>query len=746
MNRARLLGVVCLTLIFVFASGPLGPSRAANHPKARPHTPAAAHYSAALRPAAAPPVSVLTQHNDAQRTGANLSETTLTTANVNVDQFGKLFTRTVSGYIYAQPLVAAGVSLPGVGSRNVVYVATESNNVYAFNADDSDAAAPYWQVNLGTPMPSTDISPGYHDLTPEIGITATPVIDQESSTIYVVAKTRDAATGTYHHRLHALDLATGAEKFGGPVEITASVQGNGSGSLNGTITFDHLHQLNRPGLLLLDGVIYIAFGSHGDVEPYHGWVLGYDAATLQRVAVLNTSPDGTEAAIWQGGQGLAADADGNVYLVTGNGTFDVDQRGSDYGNAVIKLGTQDGLAVADWFAPYNVDQLRRLKPIQVGKGVVPKNFNDIDLGAGGPLVLPGTNLLLMVGKDHRLRVFDRGNLGHFFPDHNEDLQEFNAASFIFMGAPIYWDSPAGPQIYLWGAGDYLKAFRLTDSLFQPAPVSQSTFQSAFGYSNSAPLSLSANGSQAGSGIVWAPGAYTGDANQQTVAGILRAFDATDLTRELWNSKQNAARDDVGSFAKFNPPTVANGKVYVPTFSGQLQVYGLLPAITPAGAAYGDVGDEGRITVTAPAGIHWTAQASDGWITLVTAAGVGDGEVQYIVRDNFTGSPRQATINVAGRSFTVTQAGRAAADCAYTIAPLFASRAAPGGSGSITVSADGSCSWQATSSVTWITITSDCCGLGNGRVTYSVASNLSGSARKGVITIGRQSFAVKQAGQ
>ncbi|HJQ27591.1 MAG TPA: BACON domain-containing carbohydrate-binding protein [Blastocatellia bacterium] len=729
MNRARLLAVVCLTLIVTFASGLFDLSRAADSSKPLP------------RSTAVTAVSVLTHHNDRQRSGANLLETTLSPDNVNVNQFGKLFTRTVSGYVYAQPLVAAGVSVPGVGARNVVYVATESNNVYAFDADDSDAVAPYWQVNLGTPMPSGDIFPGYHDLTPEIGITSTPVIDPATNTIYVVAKTKDAPDGTYHHRLHALDLATGSEKFGGPAEINASVLGSGSGGSGGTVNFDHLHQLNRPGLLLLNNVVYIAFGSHGDADPYHGWVLGYDATTLQQVAVFNTTPDGAEAAIWQGGQGLAADTSGNIYLVTGNGTFDVDTGGRNYGNAVVKLSTANGLSVADWFVPYNVDQLRVQKATKAGKKTDgPRNMYDIDLGAGGPLLLPGTNLLLIVGKDHVLRLFDCNNLGNYFSDHNANLQEFSAASFIFMGAPIYGNG----QIYLWGAGDTLKAYALTGGLFETKPSSQSTFNSVFGYSNSSPLSLSANGTQAG--IIWALCSAGGDANGQTVPGILRAFDATDLSRELWNSQQNVARDDIGSFAKFNPPTIANGKVYVPTFSGQLHVFGLLPALDPLGAAFEASGDEGRIQITAPAGIHWTAQTSDNWIVIKSPSGVGDGEVTYVVRDNFSGSPRAGTISIAGQTFLIQQAGDAAINCTCTLAPAYMAFGVQGGSGQINLTTESHCSWEADSSVSWITITSGCCGIGSGQITYTVAENTGTTTRKGVITVGGESFAVKQTGK
>jgi hypothetical protein len=742
MNRARLVIVVLLALLAV--------ASAANHQSKATPPQKANDHAQDIRPVPLPTAtsaSVLTQHNDNQRTGANLLESKLSTANVNVNQFGKLFTRTVSGYIYAQPLVAADTNVPGAGLRNLLFVATESNNVYAFDADDSDMTAPYWQVNLGTPMPSQDIFAAYRDLTPEIGITATPVIDRTSNTIYVVAKTKETATDTYHHKLHALDLSTGNEKFNGPVEITASVAGVGSGSVSGTVTFDQLHQLNRPGLLLLGGVVYIAFGSHGDAEPYHGWVLGYNATTLQQVAVFNTTPDGAEAAIWQGGQGLAADASNNIYLVTGNGTFDLNQGGRNYGNAVIRLDAANNLAVADWFVPYNQDLLNPTKKAapHASKPVAPRNLSDVDLGAGGPLLLPGTNLMLMIGKDTVLRLFDRSSLGHYFSDHNADVQEFKITNYIFMGAPIYWDSPNGSQIYLWGAGDYLKVFRLTGGLFSTAPVSQSAFQSVFGYSNSAPLSLSANGSLPGTGVVWALCAYSGDANQQTVTGILRAFDATDVSKELWNSKLNEARDDIGNFAKFNPPTIANGKVYVPTFSGQLHVYGLLPAISPTSAATEVSGGKGVINVTAPTGIHWTAATATDWINVLSTGGIGDGTVSYAVEENLTGRPRKGTITVAGRALTITQAGFADANCVEQIAPTTTSVAAQGGRDNITISAFDRCSWQATSSAAWITITSDCCGYGNGQITYDVAANPDTSGRVGTISVGGKTLVVKQKG-
>jgi len=504
-------------------------------------------------------VAVTTQHNDISRTGQNLDETVLNTGSVDVSNFGKLFSRQVDGYIYAQPLYIAKLAIAGQ-SHNLVYVATEHNSVYAFDADDPNASSPLWQVNLGTSVPSQDICtsnvPGcpYNDLVPEIGITATPVIDLTSKTIYVVAKTKNTRNNTYHFFLHALDLAMGTEKFLGPVEVTAS-------------GFSPLYHLNRPGLLLLSGTLYIGFGSVGDLYSWHGWLMAYDASTLQQTGIFNLTPNGYGGSIWGGGQGLLADSD-SIYFMTGNGTFDANTGGHDYGDSLLKLSP--GLTLADYFTPKNQSLLSQ---------------DDVDLGSGGPMALPGTNLIVGVGKDGVLRLLDATKLGGFSAVSDNDVQEFPAmagscggvSGLCFMGGPIYWNSPNfGPVIYLWGAGDYLKAWQFNGQTFQTTPVSQSAIQSVAGLSNTMAMSLSADGNESGTGIVWASGPMSGDANVQAQPGILHAFDATDLKDELWNSNQSPARDSAGNYAKFAPPTIANGKVYLATFSGQLVVYGLNP--------------------------------------------------------------------------------------------------------------------------------------------------------------------------
>ena len=534
-------------------------------------------------PPVAGQVTVVTQHNDNGRSGQNLQETVLNTSNVNVNNFGKLFARTVDGQIYAQPLYLSNLPVQGA-MRNVVFVATMHNSVYAFDADDPAATAALWQVNLGTSVPAQDVCPtcGYVDIIPEIGILGTPVIDPVSGTLYVVAKTKNTVNTSYHFALHALDVLTGAEKFTGPREITGQVAGTGAGSTNGTLSFEPLHHLNRPGLLLMNGIVYLAFGSLGDFPPYHGWVFGYDAGNLQQVDIYNTSPNGSDGAIWQAGVGLMGDSLGNIYFMTGNGTFNANTSGSEYGDSFVKLSTSGGLSVVDYFTPFNQATL---------------DSADRDLGSGGPVALPGTNLMVGIGTDRVLRLVDTTNMGHFNATSNHDVQEFQASTGgIFMGGPVYWNSPNnGPVIYLWGPGDLLKSYKFTGSLFQTTPVSQSTLTEVNGNSSTVPLSLSANGSQAGSGIVWASAAYSQDPNHLTVTGILRAFDATNLSVELWNSKQSAARDDVGNYAKFASPTIANGKVYLSTFSNQLLVYGLNPPAAgnlPAPWSSQDIGSVG----------------------------------------------------------------------------------------------------------------------------------------------------------
>ena len=512
-----------------------------------------------LRAQGSGPASVLTQHNDNARTGANLNEAILTTSNVNVNQFGRLFSRVVDGQIYAQPLYVPGVTI-GQGIHNVVYVATMTNNLYAFDADDPAASAPLWQVNLGPPVPVADVGET-GDINPWIGITSTPVIDVASGILYCVAKTKEGTS--YVQRLHALDITSGQERLGGPVVIDGSVPGTGDDSVAGIIRFNPLRHLNRPALLLSNGYLYVAFGSHGDQRPYHGWVFSYSAATLQNVARLNVTTSGWGGGIWSSGQGLAADDSGAIYFMTANGTFNMNTGGPSCSSCFIKLSSAT-LTLMDWFAPYNQNYL---------------NVNNWELNSSGPLVLPGTNFIVGGGKEGKLYLLDRSNMGHFQAGSDSQIVQEVQITYgdPLHGSPIYWNSPQhGPLVFVWYENDHLKAFNLINGRFQnnidpntglSEPIAMSTMATA---DEGGMLSISANGSATGTGIVWA----------NHGPGIFRAFDASNVSIELWNSQQNATRDGLGNVAKFTPPTIANGKVYLATFSNQLLVYGLLGTSAP----------------------------------------------------------------------------------------------------------------------------------------------------------------------
>ena len=535
-------------------------------------------------------VNILTQHNDKARTGSNLNETILNTSNVRPGRFGRLFSRVVDGQIYGQPLYVSNLTMGGGGTHNVVYVTTEHNSVYAFDADDPGQSTPLWKVNVGpsnvTPNPDFGCSPAqcpfgpYHDLFPEVGITGTPVIDLSSQTLYVVAFTKELSPYyPYHQRLHALDITTGKEKFGAPVEISGSVPGTGDGSVDGRISFDPLQHLQRPALLLSSGVVYVAFASHADYNPYHGWVFAYDATTLNQLGIYCTTPNGGAGGIWQSNQGPAADAQGNVYFITGNNRVanpDIDL--PNFGESVVKLslGVDNGLTVVDYFTPCNQCCLDK---------------GDTDLGSGGALLIPGTNLLVGAGKGGIAYLLDQNNLGQYkggqigptcpVADCNSCLddqivQRFRATAGSHFSSPIYWNGPDGPLVYFWGNSDKLKAYKMVGGRFRTTPDSVGLVTSVFGGGG---LSLSANGSTPGTGIIWSA-VSLGNANPIMQMGELHAFDASNVRIDLWGTDINDAFDGLGILAKFNPPTVANGKVYAASASGQLHVYGLLPDSPP----------------------------------------------------------------------------------------------------------------------------------------------------------------------
>ncbi len=502
-------------------------------------------------------MQVTTQHDDSMRTGQDPVETILTPSNVNTGQFGKLFSQTVDGNVYAQPLYLANVNIPGKGTHNVIYAATEHDSVYAVDADSNSGqnANPLWQASFidpahgVTPVSPTDLD--CDNIAPEIGITSTPVIDTATGTIYVLAKTKES--GVFVQRLHALDIATGTEKFGGPTLIQASYPGNALDGSGGMLSFDPLTNNNRAGLLLRNGNVYVAWASHCDVPPYHGWVIAYDKTTLQQTAAWVPTPNGALGGIWMAGTGLSADLAGDLFVPIANGTFDTTGTPFDFGDSIVRL-RQNGsqLAVQDYFTPYDQGSLES---------------GDLDVGSGGALLLPdqsGSHVheLVQAGKGGELYVVDRDQMGHYSSvDNSQIVQDITGQIGIMLEAPAYWNH----NVYLCSGTFYsLQAYSLTDGLLSTSPTSHSPTYLGF----CTPV-ISSNGDN--SGIVWAlqnTHGYNGDHE------ILHAYDATNLANELYNSKQNQDRDDPGLLVKFAVPTVANGKVYVGSAT-QVSVYGLL---------------------------------------------------------------------------------------------------------------------------------------------------------------------------
>jgi hypothetical protein len=505
-----------------------------------------------------------TYHNDAARTGQNLNETVLNTQNVNNYQFGKLFSYPLDGYVYAEPLYVSNVAIPNQGTHNVVYAATEHDSVYALDADTKQVL---WQVSFINPgqgvltVPASDVSG--NDLVPEIGITSTPVIDPANNTIYVVAATKELISGSYQYfqRLHALDITTGVERSSSPAVIQAVVSGTGSGhSSQNQITFSALKHNQRPALLLLNGIIYIAWGSHNDGGTFHGWVAGYDENSLQQVGAFISTPNGFEGGIWHGGAGPAADASGSFYVATSNGSFDAASGGLDYGDSFLRLNPVLGIAtVADYFTPFNQATL---------------SLRNIDLGSGGILVLPDQpgpypHLFLGGGKGDTLYLVNRDNMGGYSSTQDQVVQELvnifppNAVDAGIRGVPAYFNN----SIYTGAIADRIKSFALYGGLLSTIPMTSSLH--SFYYPGASPA-MSSNGS--GQGIAWV--LETGGYSSSSQA-VLHAYDAANLGFELYNTKINPSRDAAGAAVKFTVPTVANGKVYIPA-EYDLDVYGLLP--------------------------------------------------------------------------------------------------------------------------------------------------------------------------
>ena len=502
-------------------------------------------------------VSVLTYQYDVSRAGANRSETALTPSNVNVSQFGKLFSYPVDGYVYGQPLYLPNVSIPGKGTHNLVFVATEHDSVYAFDADGpgSPAAGPLWKVSFlnaaagVTSVPFTDT--GCTQIVPEIGISGTPVIDPNSGTLYLVAMTKEK--GNYVHRLHALDVATGQERPGSPVVIQASTPGTGDGGTVDKLVAKNYKQ--RPGLLLLNGVVYLGFSSHCDAGTYHGWLIGYDAQSLAQVSVFNSTPNGNMASFWAGGAAPAADAASNIYVVSANGTFDRATGGPDLGESYIKLGSGGGLPVLDYFTPFNQKSL---------------NDGDVDTGSAGVALLGDEagspahpHLMAGAGKEGRIYLLDRDQMGGWQSGSDSQIvQSMPGAIGGLFGNPAYFNN----NVYFCGSGDGVVAFPVVNAQMSAA---SSRSPEGYGYPGCIPT-VSANGTS--NGIVWT----------LESAPALHAYDAGNLANELFSTGQNPSRDSLDSYVKYTAPAVANGKVYAATQTA-LTAYALL---APTGGTLG----------------------------------------------------------------------------------------------------------------------------------------------------------------
>jgi hypothetical protein len=499
---------------------------------------------------------VLTYHADNARTGQFATETVLTPANVNSKQFGKLFSYGVDGFIVAQPLYVPNVMINGVGNRNVVFVATQHDSVYAFDSDHPGSGVPLWHVGFVNAEAGVTTVPISEQLCPgtgfsEMGIMGTPVIEVGSGTLYVSVKTREVigSTVTYVHRLHALDIRSGQEKFGGPVVITGFLVAPNGNSVN----FNSLPQCQRPGLLLSNGVLFIAYGSNGCDLAAHGWIFAYNATSLQQLAIFNTSPNQSfGASIWQGGTGLAADANGNIFFATANGAFDVNSGGPDFGDSIVKLAFS-GAAFTwmDYFTPFDQANM---------------DTQDLDLGSGGAILLPDQvgahpHLLVQAGKTGSIYLVDRDSMGQFNSASNSIVQTLPSAVGPVFGGPVYWNG----NVYFAAYNDAIKAFSLTNDLLSSTATIISKKIPVIGVS-----SISANGSS--NGILWIV--------RNPTSPMLSAFNATTLT-ELYNSSQAAARDTLGAVPKFIAPMIANGRVYIGGQS-QLVVYGLFPSIAVTG--------------------------------------------------------------------------------------------------------------------------------------------------------------------
>jgi hypothetical protein len=517
-------------------------------------------YCVALQVAFAIATSVAqiaTSQYDNLRTGATSNEKVLTPQNVNAKQFGRLGAFKVDGGVYAQPLFIPSLDISGKGRHDVLFVATEHDSVYAFDANRPDDP-PLWHISLldqrrgSTTVPARDVQCSF--IQPEVGITSTPVIDLKTGTLYVLARTMiDPMFGSreYFQHLHALAITTGVEKFDGPKLISASVPGKGAGGENGQVRFDPQLENPRASLLLANDTLYLTWASSCDVDPYHGWVMAYDPQTLAQKAALNVTPDGDQGGIWASDTGPGADPAGNIYVPTGNGTFDASSGGRDYGDSVLKLMLQgSSIVVRDYFTPH--DQARL-------------SDGDADLGSSGPLLLPDQpgphrHLLLQPTKGSMIYVIDRDRMGKFRPDGDAIVQRIRMAGGGY-GAMAYWNG----HVFFACSDDFLRDYAIEKGELKLSTNSITKFENP-----GATPSVSANGNK--DAIVWAIATKTWNGTSR--AAILYAFDANKIDQPLYTSEQNSQRDRAAMATRFVIPVVVNGRVYFGT-RGEVEVYGLL---------------------------------------------------------------------------------------------------------------------------------------------------------------------------
>ncbi len=502
-------------------------------------------------------VNVVTNRYDNLGTGANLQERTLNAANVTRARFGKLFHYAVEGAVYAQPLYLSGVGIPGQGVHNVVYIATMEDRVYAFDADHSGSAL--WQRDLTdraagiTPVPIADITEDNDlNIVGDVGILSTPVIDPASDTMYLVARTKEKRG--YSQHLHALDVRTGEDRLPAAV-IRASIESLANDAVDGFVYFNPKTNNQRPALTLTNGQILIAWASHEDIGPYHGWIMAYDAKTLKQTAVLCITPTGSAGGVWQSGRGAAVDSEGNIYYETGNGDWNGT---TDFGESLLKLRIAgDKFQIVDYFTPSDYSRL---------------NERDADFGSTGPMLIPGTKFILCGDKHGVLTLLNTKALGKLDRDPHQGVQFLSMHGGRVMNGPVWWDGPTGPLLYVWNDADFLKVFRFNGSTFDARYLARSKVASHG--SPGGALTLSADLRKTGTGVVWAMLTIDKSVDHGSAPGILRAFNAETL-EELWNSEQNPTRDRLGTLVKFVPPTVVAGKVYAPTYDNMVNVYGLL---------------------------------------------------------------------------------------------------------------------------------------------------------------------------